>query len=125
MPQRAKSICRKPGCSTLIDAPGYCQRHTTEIDSRINFRELDNRKTDEQKKFYSSREWTSASLAHRQSEPLCRRCRADGKIVAADMVHHNPSREELIKRGLNPLDDKYLESLCNNCHLAELRRKRK
>jgi hypothetical protein len=41
------------------------------------------------------------------------------------MVHHNPSREELLAAGLNPFDDKYLETLCNWHHLEELRRKRK
>jgi len=25
----AKQICRKPGCTALIDAPGYCEQHKT------------------------------------------------------------------------------------------------
>jgi hypothetical protein len=122
MPQRAKSICRRTGCSVLLDAPGYCPAHT--VDRREPFRALDERKTDEVRGFYSSAAWTAASRRHRAAEPLCRRCRAAGRVVPADMVHHNPPREELVARGLSPLDDQFLESLCNPCHMGELRAKR-
>lgn len=116
-------MCRRHGCPNLVDQPGYCHLHI--FDAKAPLRRLDERKTDEQRKFYSSAAWTKASTHHREIEPLCRRCRAAGKVVAAEMVHHNPPREELIARGLSPLDDEYLESLCNWHHLEELRAKRK
>jgi len=123
MPARAKSMCRKAGCPNLVDKPGYCPQHTP--DSRAPFRRLDERKTEEHRLFYSGRRWTETSRQHRMMEPLCRRCKAAGKVVAADMVHHNPPREELIARGINPYDHDYLESLCNWHHLEELRAKRR
>lgn len=126
MPSRAKSICRRVGCNALIDRPGYCPAHTIDPreKARENFRALDERKTDEQKAFYSSAAWTQASRRHRANDPLCSRCRERGIIQAGQLVHHNPPLDELIARGLNPLDDRYLETLCNRCHLEELRGKK-
>jgi len=83
--------------------------------------QLDTTKTDEDKLFYSGRKWTETSLHHRVIEPLCRRCKSRGLTVEGKMTHHYPSRKELIRRGLNPYDDKYLETLCDNCHLEDLR----
>jgi 5-methylcytosine-specific restriction endonuclease McrA len=89
-----------------------------------NFSKLDYKKTPEQKAFYSSHKWHTTSLAHRKIEPLCRRCKAKGLIVPAQMVHHAPPVEVLLQEGKSPFDHQYLESLCNNCHLAELRKKK-
>lgn len=91
----------------------------------MSFAELDKKKTAEQKKFYSSGAWTRTSLKHRKKKPLCRRCLEKGSRVKVDLVHHNPAYEELIAKGLNPFAEEYLESLCFNCHQAELRAKRK
>ena len=101
---------------------GYCDKHKTVPTPA--FETLNSKKTSEQKKFYSSRKWTETSKQHRQQEPLCRRCKANGLIVPAQMVHHNPPVEDLIARGLSPYDHAYLESLCNKCHLVELRKKK-
>ena len=126
MPQRSFTQCKKMGCPNLVRGYGYCPEHTTElkIDYRESFKGLDDKKTPEQKKFYSSSLWTRTSIRHRRAEPLCRRCHDSGRIVCADMVHHNPPLEVLISENKNPLDDNYLESLCNDCHLSELRNKR-
>jgi len=121
MSRRAKSICRKVGCSKLIDAPGYCDQH---LKSNNSFQYQNNNKTIESKKFYSSSAWTGKSKQHRADEPLCQECLKNNTITAAQMVHHNPDLTVLLKKGLNPLDDKYLESLCNNCHLGHLREKK-
>jgi 5-methylcytosine-specific restriction endonuclease McrA len=91
---------------------------------RESFDVLDKRKTPEQKKFYSGARWTQVSRTHRAIEPLCRRCRAVGQVVAAELVHHNPPLQYLIDNGLNPYNDKYLESLCFACHQKELRGKK-
>jgi 5-methylcytosine-specific restriction endonuclease McrA len=121
--KRAKSICSHPGCNVLLDAPGRCEKHQR-IQIRSNFDYLDRKKSDEDIKFYSSAAWQKVSRAHREVEPLCRSCRDRGLVVAAQMVHHEPDRKELIKRGESPLDDRFLVSLCNNCHLVELRKKK-
>jgi 5-methylcytosine-specific restriction protein A len=119
--QRALRICRKPGCTALVKS-GYCPAHAHVIEEqkRESFEKLDAKKTPEQKKFYSSSRWTECSRQHRVNEPLCRRCKAKGIVKAGDLTHHNPPREELIAKGLSPFDDRYLETLCHDCHQAEL-----
>jgi len=125
MPDRPLTPCRRPGCPALLAKPGYCPEHQPAAEERrLPFIALDEAKTSESIKFYASRRWTEVSRRHRRAEPLCRRCRARGLAVAAQMVHHNPPVEELRARGLSPYDDAYLESLCNRCHLDELRAKR-
>jgi 5-methylcytosine-specific restriction enzyme A len=126
MPSRPLTPCRHPGCPALLSKPGYCPKHAITKDTmRRGFDGLDAKKTDESKSFYASAAWTEASKRHRELEPLCRRCRAKGRIVPAQMVHHNPPREEIIAAGESPYDDRFLESLCNDCHLRELRAKKK
>ncbi|MDR2593010.1 MAG: hypothetical protein LBC59_09475 [Chitinispirillales bacterium] len=129
MPNRPLSPCRKQGCSNLVPqgGTGYCptHAHVAKADVREGFSALDRKKTPEQKAFYSSTRWTETSLKHRQLEPLCRRCKAKGRVVAAEMVHHNPPVDVLLREGKSPFDHQYLESLCNDCHLGELRLKRR
>lgn len=129
MPNRPLTLCRKQGCPNLVPQGGlgYCPAHTHVAKEviRENFSVLDAKKTPEQRAFYTSKRWTETSLKHRQLEPLCRRCKANGCIVAAEMVHHNPPVEVLLREGKSPYDHQYLESLCNDCHLGELRLKRK
>jgi 5-methylcytosine-specific restriction protein A len=123
LPNRAQFPCRHPGCASLLPRPGFCPAHRPEA-VRSGFAALEARKTDAARAFYSSKRWTDASLRHRNKEPLCRRCRAAGRIVSAQMVHHNPPVEELVAKGLSPFDERFLESLCNDCHLTELRKKK-
>lgn len=126
----AKSICKFYGCGELLDAPGYCPAHKKTPQERAaaaqaKFVSLEIKKTPEQKKFYSSKAWTATSKEHRIREPLCRKCRAAGLVVPGTLVHHNPAREFLVANGLNPHDDKFLETLCFSCHQRELREKQK
>lgn len=122
---RALRMCLKSGCGTLVQQ-GYCDkhRHIQIQKQRLSWEELSKHKTEESKKFYSSSRWTQCSVVHRSREPLCRRCKAEGKIAVAEIVHHNPAREILIERGLNPYDDRWLESLCFDHHQQELRKRR-
>jgi hypothetical protein len=123
--QRAKKICRKIGCNVLTDE-AYCEKHNRipEEQKHESWRRLDDKKTNDAKKFYQSLRWTQASILHREREPLCRRCREKGMITVATITHHNPDREILIERGIDPCDDRFLESICSNHHQEELRKKR-
>src|SRR5262245_9515797 len=72
---------------------------------------MDN-KTEEERKFYSSRRWNKVSRDHRKHEPLCRMCSANGIVRQADMTDHIiPIREGGDK--WNPANH---QSLCNHCH---------
>jgi 5-methylcytosine-specific restriction enzyme A len=118
-------ICRKAGCNALTNEP-YCEKHKRipEERQREAWRKLDEKKTDDAKRFYRSLRWTQASILHRGREPLCRRCRREGIITVATITHHNPDREILISRGIDLCDDRYLESICMEHHQEELRKKR-
>ena len=120
MPARARSICRKTGCHVLIATPGYCEDHAHLANP---FRTLDARKTPESVRFYRSYKWTQASIRHRIKSPICKECERRGITKKGELVHHEPPLEKLIAEGLNPLDDKYLETLCHNCHQGHLRAK--
>ena len=119
MPSRPLRICSKSGCTELV-SHGYCAKHTTihaAIDRGFH--------PSKHAGFYSHRAWTEASIQHREHEPLCRRCRAEGIVRVAALVHHHPALEVLLSQGLDPYDDRYLESLCLACHNKELTLKQK
>ena len=124
---RPKTVCRHGGCNALSAGfGGYCEAHKAAYPAveREPFKQLDRKKTPEQKKFYGSQAWRSTSQNYRAANPLCSRCRDRGIRTKGDMVHHNPPLEKLTERGLNPLDWQYLQTLCNRCHLEDLRAKK-
>jgi hypothetical protein len=124
MARRAKTVCRKLGCNTLVETPGHCEDHQDKSVQEKGFEKQDYNKSMETKRFYSSYRWTKTSLRHRAKVPLCEECQESGIVQIAEMVHHEPPLEELLKRGLNAHDEQYLHSLCNNCHLGHLRDKK-
>lgn len=126
MPERSLRPCKVMGCLRLVDGPGYCAEHAAgaAAEAKSRFKVLDNRVPDHIREFYHKSKWTEASALHRCREPLCRRCKNEGRVVCGELTHHNPPLEELLRTGKNPYDDRYLETLCHNCHQKELRAKR-
>lgn len=122
--KRPKRQCRKSGCTTLVDVSvsTYCEKHNVNKNER--FEQINERKTDEQKAFYGSFKWRETSRVHREIEPLCRRCKSQGLVTTAELVHHSPDLQTLLTNGFNPFDHRFLESLCHNHHQQELRAKR-
>jgi len=118
MPKRPKTICRKVGCNVLIESPGHCADHVKESSS---FKSYDENKDPARKKFYSESRWTKASIRQRRRQPLCEHCLEKGIVNEAEMVHHEPSLEILLSKGLDPVNPKYLFSLCDDCHRKEHR----
>ena len=119
MPQRAKSMCKSPVVLLCWTSRDTVKRISISLRSVA----LDKRKRQSRRVLQFLR-LDLASKRHRAKEPLCRQCKREGIISKGELVHHNPPLDELKARGLNPLDDKYLETLCFNCHQKELRRKR-
>lgn len=126
MGKKALMMCNYPGCKELIKDFGYCAKHQKNHvnEKRKYFHILDQNKTEIAKKFYSSSRWTKTSLRYRMNNPLCKRCKAKGFAKIGDLVHHNPDLNFLLGKGLNPFDDKFLETICNDHHLEELRKKK-
>jgi 5-methylcytosine-specific restriction protein A len=113
MPRKGKSICKKIGCSVLIEKSGFCDDHNEQTNK---FKILDQQKNPLSKKFYNTSKWTKTSKRFREENPLCERCEAKGITEIAKEVHHEPPLLVLLKRKLNPHDELYLHSLCNQCH---------
>lgn len=63
--------------------------------------------------------WTILRNSYLMEHPLCERCLLDGKIVAAEEVHHiKPileGKDELEQKELM-LNSNNLMSLCKDCH---------
>lgn len=116
--------CKLPGCPNLVDS-GYCDIHKAfqpeYITNRKAFDKLDEKKSIESINFYNSRAWKKTSKNFRKLHPYCEQCEKNNIIVRAQLVHHKKRLQEIWKDKDNPLSYKFLESLCNKCHLAELR----
>lgn len=123
---RILSICKHIGCNALIPTPGYCIKHHTDERKikRGAWDIIDERKSSEDKAFYNNAKWHFVSSMHRQKEPLCRRCKKEGRITPGEMTHHEPDRRILIARGDSPYDDTFLVTLCNSCHNKLINKKK-
>ncbi len=62
--------------------------------------------------FYASPEWRRLRDWYRARNPLCEACQRQGRVTAAELVHHRVE----ISEGGAPLDPENLESLCWSCH---------
>jgi len=111
----ALSPCRQSGCRVLVLKPGYCDQHRKETFRKQKQKAAFDYK--ERNRFYQRVDWKKARAAHLQSEPLCRSCRAIGKLVAAIIVDHIVQ----IEHGGAPLDDANLQSMCKPCHNSKTR----
>lgn len=82
MPRRPKTLCRQSGCGALIDAPGYCTKHTVVRNQQDNER----RGTAHERGYTSA--WTKARAHYLRAHPLCVECERKGRTVAAIVVDH-------------------------------------
>lgn len=83
--------------------------------SGIPTQRIDARRTDT-KAFYNSKAWCGPQGARQQKlrqDPLCERCKREGRYVPATHVHHKVEVRDDPGRAL---DIENLESLCTPCH---------
>jgi 5-methylcytosine-specific restriction protein A len=77
-------------------------------------REYDRTQRDpESKRFYSSAPWLKIRRMKLNADPLCERCREEGRLVAATIVHHCI---EIRDNWDLALDIDNLVSLCHSHH---------
>jgi 5-methylcytosine-specific restriction endonuclease McrA len=69
------------------------------------------------KPFYNSAAWKRARLAAFERDDY--HCRICGKLTSKPTGHHYPPIEELLRRGLDPLDLAYIFTACPPCHGEE------
>lgn len=72
-------------------------------------------------KFYKTKAWERCRAAYLSSVGgLCERCKQEGRIVPAEIVHHKIYlQEENYQDPSIALNFDNLEALCQNCHNQE------
>ena len=109
MPRRPPKPCAQPGCPRLTNE-AYCQEHKPD-------RAPDDRPS-AAARGYDGR-WRKVRRIVLAEEPLCRSCKARGRVVLASEVDH-----------IMPLSDggteerENLQSLCKPCHSEKTGRER-
>ena len=106
-PWAPKKPCTFSGCPALTDG-GRCPKHQRQEAQEYATR----RKADPTQRIYPSSYWRQVRAQHLASEPLCRTCKAEGRLTAADTVDHVIP----VKDGGSVYDDDNLRSLCASCH---------
>ena len=105
MPYKPKRPCSYPGCRRLTDSR-FCNEHKQVAEHQYN-RYL--RDPDTNKRY--GRTWKKIRARFLLRHPLCELCRSEGRLTAAEEVHHILP---LAKDGSN--DDSNLMALCKSCH---------
>ena len=96
----------------LVDTgESRCERHR-----KHEQKEYDRgRKDDPFRRLYAGKTWRRVREAKLAMDPLCERCKANGRIEAATEAHHRMA----VRDGGDPFDVAGLESLCKACHSRE------
>ena len=68
---------------------------------------------------YKDRRWLSGRLEHLADQPLCERCRRDGIVTPATVVHHRIRHQGDVRLFF---DRTHWESACKPCHDGEIQR---
>lgn len=94
-------ICIMPTINTNSKKPSWVSERPSQ----------ERRKEDDQK-FYNSRPWRRTSKRYRIQNPLCAECERNGLVTSADCVDHIRP----IQQGGAKWNWDNLQSLCHSCH---------
>ena len=106
MPIAAKRPCCSAGCRGFAVIGGYCEQHQSKI------RQKDKDRGSAHKRGYGAK-WNTARLIFLDTHPLCCKCEANDRVVAANVVDH-----VIPHKGNQKLfwDQKNWQALCKPCH---------
>jgi len=126
MGQAALKLCYYPSCTqTVAHGVVYCNKHKKHAPVKEKRFYSLTKYQEHRKLVYGTTRWTKLSKIIRMENPLCEDCYKKGIRTKSELIHHVPDVTELIEKGLDPFDRKYLHAICNNCHMSELRKRRK
>lgn len=123
MPPRPPRPCRHAGCNALAyGRESYCPAHKVqaEREQTERRREADLHRGSRHERGYDSL-WVRNRSMYLSAHPLCERCAAAGRTVAASLVHHVNS---IASAPSLRLDAENLQALCRECHEVVEGRKR-
>jgi 5-methylcytosine-specific restriction protein A len=101
-----KYICRSPGCSALLDEPGYCAKHKRKPEDKPKAFETANRFNEN---LYNTSRWKKLRKEHLKDNACCAACGSSSGL-AIDHIVRPLGNEELF---FNPGN---LQTLCASCH---------
>jgi len=107
MPSKPLHPCAQSGCRELT-RERFCPAHKREETRRYERFERD----PNHDKYYDAR-WKKIRAAFLRAHPLCERCRDEGRLTAATLVHH-----KIRVRAGGSHDPENLQALCPACHEA-------
>ncbi|MCK5604813.1 HNH endonuclease [Candidatus Pacearchaeota archaeon] len=111
MPHKPARPCKNPHCRNTTTRPsGYCLPCENRSKT-IKFKPKRERATTDH--LYSTRRWRATRELHLSTEPLCRPCKKEGRLVPAVLVDHikpHKGDEELF------WDESNRQSMCDLCH---------
>jgi len=93
----------------VLARPGYCDTHRVAVHRDYG---RARRGFDAEVGFYQSRQWRTARATFLREHPVCVRCAARGRVVAAVVADH----VQPLKRGGARFDVGNLQALCVACH---------
>jgi len=105
MPRKPKKPCAFPDCPALTHGK-YCEQHKQTDNRYYNKYQRDPAIN----KRYGS-DWKKIRARYIKANPLCELCKAKGRYVPAEVVHHIM---ELEHGGTHDFEN--LQSLCKSCH---------
>jgi len=106
---RSKSVCRHPGCGTLVDASGFCNQHKRDSVGWFKTSEGSSHERGYGPKWRKVR----AAILRRDNW-LCQPCLRQGHNTHASEVDH------IISKADGGVDDPLnLQAICAACHKAK------
>lgn len=122
MAARPKTICRKPGCGALVDAPGYCDKHAQ---LKTGWNRSHNGATSAERGYgYAWQQLRKKVLA--RDSGLCQIKGPQCCVVAAE-VDHKVNKATARKQGWSDAEidtETNLQSTCKPCHEAKTKAER-
>ncbi len=109
VPRKPKKPCAYSGCPNLTDDK-YCDEHSYLNGQEDKYYNKYQRDKDSNKRY--GRAWKRIRDRYVSTHPLCEHCKAEGRIVPVQEVHHIIP----LNQGGSNKDDN-LMSLCHNCHM--------
>lgn len=112
MAVRPKTVCRHPGCRTLVDVSGFCEKHRKQHGWYAGGRS--------DKRGYGG-EWRKLrEEVLDRDQGLCQECKRQGRIMPGTDVDHIVPKAQ---GGSDSLSN--LQVLCRECHRLKTKREKR
>lgn len=115
MPRKAKRPCCHPGCPNLTEVGSpYCENHRIMYPNSM----VSGNRPSSSKRGYDYK-WQKARALYLCMNPLCERCKEEGRFIIADVVDHihpHHGNKKLF------WDEGNWQALCKQCHDKKTRK---